>query len=222
MTPKTVLVADDHEVVRKGLIQILAGAPEFEVVSEASTGVIAVAEATHLKPDLIVMDIMMPELNGLEATRQITRKVRGSRVLILSMYHSEHLIREVLVSGARGYVLKSDAGRDLLTGMLAVSEGRTFFAPKVAEVVMAGFVAKSQPRTSDPENGAKENGRLTAREREIVQLLAEGKTNREIASSLSIGVSTVETHRGHIMQKLNLGSLSDLVRYAIRNEIVDC
>jgi DNA-binding NarL/FixJ family response regulator len=220
VTPKTVLVADDHEIVRKGLLQILATQSDFQIVGEAGNGVAAVAEAQRLEPDIVVMDIMMPELNGLEATRQIAKKVRGARVLILSMYHSEHLIREVLVSGARGYVLKSDAGRDLVAGMLAVSEGRTFFAPKVAEVVMSGFVAKSQPRPSGAENG--ESGRLTAREREIVQLLAEGNTNKEIAGRLNIGVSTVDTHRGHIMQKLNLSSISGLVRYAIRNEIVDC
>ncbi len=214
------MVADDHEIVRRGLVQILATQPELEIIGEAGNGVAAVAEAQRLKPDVVVMDIMMPELNGLEATRQITKKVKSSRVLILSMYHSEHLIREVLVSGARGYVLKSDAGRDLLAGVIAVSEGRTYFAPKVAEVVMSGFVAKAQARPSEPENG--DGGRLTAREREIVQLLAEGNTNREIASRLSIGVSTVETHRGHIMQKLNLDSISSLVRYAIRNEIVDC
>lgn len=220
MTPKTILVADDHEIVRRGLVQILALQPELEIVAEAANGAAAVAEAQRLKPDVVVMDIMMPELNGLEATRQITKKLRNTRVLILSMYHSEHLIREVLVSGARGYVLKSDAGRDLLAGVLAVSEGRTFFAPKVAEVVMSGFVAKSQPREIGSES--LENGRLTPRERQIVQLLAEGNTNREIAARLSIGLSTVETHRGHIMQKLNLDSISDLVRYAIRNEIVDC
>jgi len=202
------------------LVQILALQPELEIVAEAANGAAAVAEAQRLKPDVVVMDIMMPELNGLEATRQITKKLRNTRVLILSMYHSEHLIREVLVSGARGYVLKSDAGRDLLAGVLAVSEGRTFFAPKVAEVVMSGFVAKSQPREIGSES--LENGRLTPRERQIVQLLAEGNTNREIAARLSIGLSTVETHRGHIMQKLNLDSISDLVRYAIRNEIVDC
>jgi DNA-binding NarL/FixJ family response regulator len=219
VTPKTVLVADDHEIVRKGILQILATQPEFEIVAEAGNGVAAVAEAQRVKPDIVVMDIMMPELNGLEATRQITKKVRNSRVLILSMYHSEHLIREVLVSGARGYVLKSDAGRDLLAGMFAVSEGRTFFAPKVAEVVMSGFVAKSQaPAGAENSDG----GRLTPRERQIVQLLAEGNTNKEISSRLTIGVSTVETHRGHIMQKLNLDSISDLVRYAIRNQIVDC
>jgi DNA-binding NarL/FixJ family response regulator len=220
VTPKTILVADDHEIVRRGLVQILALQPELEIVAEAANGAAAVAEAQRLKPDVVVMDIMMPELNGLEATRQITKKLRNTRVLILSMYHSEHLIREVLVSGARGYVLKSDAGRDLLAGVLAVSEGRTFFAPKVAEVVMSGFVAKSQPREIGSES--LENGRLTPRERQIVQLLAEGNTNREIAARLSIGLSTVETHRGHIMQKLNLDSISDLVRYAIRNEIVDC
>lgn len=202
------------------MVQILALQPELEIVAEAANGAAAVAEAQRLKPDVVVMDIMMPELNGLEATRQITKKLRNTRVLILSMYHSEHLIREVLVSGARGYVLKSDAGRDLLAGVLAVSEGRTFFAPKVAEVVMSGFVAKSQPREIGSES--LENGRLTPRERQIVQLLAEGNTNREIAARLSIGLSTVETHRGHIMQKLNLDSISDLVRYAIRNEIVDC
>ena len=213
-----VLVADDHEVVRKGVVQILASQPAFEVVSEVDTGRAAVAEAQRLKPDVMVMDIMMPELNGLEATRQIMKTLPNASVLILSMHQSEELIREVLASGARGYVLKSDAGRDLVAGVTALSQNRPFFTTSVSEIVLDGFLRTGQTRRSSNDEG----GRLSAREREIVQLLAEGNTNKEVASRLNLGVKTVETHRSHIMQKLGLSSVSDLVRYAIRNKMVDC
>jgi DNA-binding NarL/FixJ family response regulator len=213
-----VLVADDHEVVRKGVLQILATQPDFEVVSEVDTGRAAVAEAQRLKPDVMVMDIMMPELNGLEATRQITKALPNASVLILSMHQSEELIREVLASGARGYVLKSDAARDLVAGVTALAQNRPFFTSSVSEIVLDGFLRTGQARRTSNDEG----GRLSAREREIVQLLAEGNTNKEVASRLNISVKTVETHRSHIMQKLSLNSVSDLVRYAIRNKMVDC
>ena len=218
MNPISVLVADDHEVVRKGIVRILETHPEFEVVGEVCNGVAAVAEAHRLEPQLIVMDIMMPELNGLEATRQIKRNLRNTSVLIFSMYHSEQLIREVLMCGARGYVLKSDPVQELISALIALSQGRPFFTASVTEIVLDDFLKSGKTRWT--ENG--DAGRLTNREREIVQLIAEGNSNKKIATKLSIGVSTVETHRGHIMQKLKLDSVGSLVRYAIRNKLVDC
>lgn len=218
MNSISVLLADDHEVVRKGIVRILEAYPEFEVVSEVGTGAAAVAEAQRLEPQLIVMDIMMPELNGLEATRQVKKTLRNTSVLILSMYHSEQLIREVLTCGARGYVLKSDAARELVSGLIALSQGRPYFTASVTEIVLDDFLKAGKSRWTEDGDA----GRLTAREREIVQLIAEGNSNKKIASKLSIGVSTVETHRGHIMQKLKLDSVGSLVRYAIRNNLVDC
>jgi DNA-binding NarL/FixJ family response regulator len=213
-----ILVADDHEVVRKGVTQILTSQPDFEVISEVQTGRAAVTEALRLKPDVLVMDVMMPDLNGLEATRQIMKSVPHAQVLILSMHESEELVREVLACGARGYVLKSDAGRELVSAVSALSQKRPFFTSSVSEIVLEGFLRTGTVKLPVPE----ESGRLSAREREIVQLLAEGKTNKEVAAHLHISVKTVETHRSHIMQKLNLNSVSDLVRYAIRNKMVDC
>jgi DNA-binding NarL/FixJ family response regulator len=213
-----ILVADDHEVVRKGVTQILSSQPDFEVISEVQTGRAAVTEALRLKPDVLVMDVMMPDLNGLEATRQIMKSVPHAQVLILSMHESEELVREVLASGARGYVLKSDAGRELVSAVSALSQKRPFFTSSVSEIVLEGFLRTGSNKVPTAEEGS----RLSAREREIVQLLAEGKTNKEVAAHLHISVKTVETHRSHIMQKLNLNSVSDLVRYAIRNKMVDC
>jgi DNA-binding NarL/FixJ family response regulator len=213
-----ILVADDHEVVRKGVTQILTSQPDFEVICEVQTGRAAVSEALRLKPDVLVMDVMMPDLNGLEATRQIMKSVPHAQVLILSMHESEELVREVLASGARGYVLKSDAGRELVSAVSALSQKRPFFTSSVSEIVLEGFLRTGSTKLPVVEEG----GRLSAREREIVQLLAEGKTNKEVAAHLHISVKTVETHRSHIMQKLNLNSVSDLVRYAIRNKMVDC
>lgn len=213
-----ILVADDHEVVRKGVTQILSSQPDFEVICEVQTGRAAVTEALRLKPDVLVMDVMMPDLNGLEATRQIMKSVPHAQVLILSMHESEELVREVLASGARGYVLKSDAGRELVSAVSALSQKRPFFTSSVSEIVLEGFLRTGSTKLPTAEEGS----RLSAREREIVQLLAEGKTNKEVASHLHISVKTVETHRSHIMQKLNLNSVSDLVRYAIRNKMVDC
>jgi DNA-binding NarL/FixJ family response regulator len=188
------------------------------VISEVQTGRAAVTEALRLKPDVLVMDVMMPDLNGLEATRQIMKSVPHAQVLILSMHESEELVREVLASGARGYVLKSDAGRELVSAVSALSQKRPFFTSSVSEIVLEGFLRTGSNKVPTAEEGS----RLSAREREIVQLLAEGKTNKEVAAHLHISVKTVETHRSHIMQKLNLNSVSDLVRYAIRNKMVDC
>jgi DNA-binding NarL/FixJ family response regulator len=210
-----VLVADDHEVVRRGIIEIIEANPCFKVVGEAGNGRLAVREATRLKPDIMIMDLSMPELNGLEATRQVMASLPETQVLILSMQFSEMTATAALSAGARGYILKSDAGQDLLAGMTALSQRRPFFTAQVADMVMGGYLCTRG--TVPPKVHSHE---LSPREKEIVQLLAEGNANKEVAHKLSISVKTVETHRAHVMTKLNLHSIADLVRFAIRNGIV--
>ncbi|HSF19159.1 MAG TPA: response regulator transcription factor [Vicinamibacteria bacterium] len=214
MSTKRVLLADDHEIIRAGLRRVLENAPDCEVAGEAATGREAVEMALCLKPDVIVLDIVMPELNGLEATRQIVKGFPEAEILILTVHESESVIREVLNAGARGYLLKSDASRHLLNAVESLSKHEPFFTPKVSEIVLAGFLSGGAPGKS---RGPKQ---LTPREREVVQLLAEGKANKEVAALLNISVKTVETHRTNIMQKLDLHSVSELVRYAIRNDII--
>jgi DNA-binding NarL/FixJ family response regulator len=217
MNPTRILIADDHEVVRKGLRSLLESEPGLEVVGEASNGREAVEKAIASKPDVVVLDIGMPELNGLEATRRIVKATPRTEVLILTVYETEEVIREVLRAGARGYVLKSDAGRLLLTAMEAVSNHKPFFTSRVSELVLAGFLSGDQVKSDDDSPPGTP---LTPREREVLQLLAEGRTNKEVAAALGIGLKTVETHRMNLMAKLGLHSVVDLVRYAIRNGIV--
>jgi DNA-binding NarL/FixJ family response regulator len=175
-----------------------------------------VEKAQALKPDVVVLDITMPELNGLEAARRILRAVPRTQVLILTMHDSDEVVHEVLEAGARGYVLKSDAGRDLVAAVEALGEGRPFFTPRVAELVLSGYLHGA----AEPAKRTMPRNRLTSRERELLQLLAEGKSNKEAATALSISVKTVETHRANIMRKLNLHSISELVYYAVRNRII--
>ena len=212
-----ILVADDHEVVRHGVRSLLEAHPGWEVIAEASDGRDAVEKASQMHPDVVILDIGMPNLNGLEATRQILRGHPGARVLILTMHESEQVVREVLEAGARGFLLKSDAGRDLVAAVEALQRNKTFFTSKVAEMVLETFL-KSKPRS--PEETFSTREILTPREREIVQLLAEGKSTKEVAVALNLSVKTAETHRSNIMRKLNLHSISELVLYAVRNNIV--
>ena len=213
MNTTRILVADDHEVVRRGLCTMLESHPGWEICGEAANGREAVELALQHHPHVVVMDINMPELNGLEATRQICKALAGVRVVILTAHDSEQLVREMLASGARGYVLKADAGEDLIAAVEAVVAGRLFFTPSLSEYVMRSLVK---------EGGSAETpDRLSPREREVVQLIAEGKSNKEVATKLDISVKTVETHRKHIMSKLELHSVSDLVRYAIQNRIIE-
>jgi len=211
-----ILIADDHEIVRHGLRALIETRAEWEVCGEAVTGQQAIEETKRLKPDVVVMDITMPQMNGLEATRQLKKAAPQSQVLILSVHDSEQVVREVLEAGARGYVLKSDAGRELLAAIDALCHNKTFFTTRVSEMVLEGYLKGG---TADQARDALST--LTAREREIVQLLAGGKSNKEAADLLGISVKTVETHRAHMMAKLNLHSMSDLVRYAIRNQLVE-
>ncbi|MBS1875492.1 MAG: response regulator transcription factor [Acidobacteria bacterium] len=213
-----ILIADDHEIVRRGLKAILSAQGDWEVVGEALTGREAVEQTRERKPDIVIMDIGMPDLNGLEATRQILKEFPGIEVLILTMHESEQLIREVLDTGARGYVLKSDAGRDLVAAVDALRRHKPYFTTKVSEMVLTGYL-RGVPSREEPEDAPRL--RLTGREREIVQLLAEGKSNKEVASSLNISVKTAETHRARIMAKLGLRSIGELVRYAVRNGMVE-
>ena len=213
MNVARILIADDHEVVRHGLRRLLETQPGWEVCGEAASGREAVAKARQLKPHVAVLDFGMPELNGAEATRQILRESPRTEVVVLTMHDAAPLVREVLQAGARGFVLKSDASSDLVSAVQALLAHRTFLSPAVSKVVVEGYI-----RGGDIEALA---DRLTPRERETVQLVAEGKSNKEISSALNISIKTVEAHRSHLMHKLNLSSVSELVRYAIRNKIVE-
>jgi len=210
-----VLVADDHEVVRHGVQNLLNSDPELEVCASVGTGRAAVAKAAKLKPDVVVLDLSMPDLNGMDATRQILRDAPDTKVLIFSMHETERLVQEVFHAGAKAYVLKSDASEKLVTAVKSVHRGSHFFSSKVSEVIFERFLR------SVKEDPVEESSRLTGREREIVQLLSEGKSNKEVGAELSISVKTVETHRATIMRKLGLQSFSELVRYAIRNNIIE-
>jgi DNA-binding NarL/FixJ family response regulator len=206
----SILVADDHEVVRHGLCRLLETQPGWKVL-EASNGNEAVSKATQLHPDICILDIDMPQLNGLEATRQILKALPDMPVLLLSAYSTEAMIDKALEARVRGYVLKTDAAKDLVNAVQALLQGRTFFTAIVSRYLMGALDAPSA------KHGA---SALTQREAEIVQLLCEGKSNKEIATVLQVSTRTIENHRAHIMQKLGLRSFSDLIRYAIRNGIV--
>ena len=209
-----IMIADDHAIVRRGLRSLLETQPGWEVCAEASNGREAVEKAAQFKPDVAVIDIGMPELNGLEATRQIVAMHPQTEVLILTMHQSEEVVREVLHVGARGYVLKSDADVHLIAAVETLLQHKPFLTPTVTDLVLGEYL---NDWTSAEDIRA--NSRVTAREREIIQLLAEGKSNKEVAVALGISVRTAETHRANIKHKLGFGSLSDLVRYAIRNKI---
>lgn len=211
-----ILVADDHEVVRKGLVALLQAQPEWQVCGEAGDGREAVDKALELKPDVMILDIGMPTLNGLEATRQILKTNPHARVLILTLHDSDQVVREVLNAGARGFLLKSDAARDLVAAVEALRHDKTYFTSKVAAMVLEGYLKGGTPGAIVSAG----RNRLTPREREIVQLLAEGKSTKEVAVALGLSVKTAETHRSNIMRKLQLHSVSDLVLYAVRNNIV--
>ncbi len=212
-----ILIADDHDIMRHGIRELLETQQGWQVCGEASTGHQAVELAMKLKPDVAILDIGMPQLNGLDAARQIKKAVPRTEVLIFTMHETDQLVRDVLAAGAIGYVLKSDAASHLISAVQALSNHKPFFSANVSVTVLDGFL-KSQAGSEEPETAA---ARLTPREREIVQLLAEGKSNKEVAETLGLSVKTAETHRATIMRKLELKSIADLVRYAVRNNIVE-
>jgi len=213
------LVADDHDVVRKGVRTLLEEQPGWEVCAEAADGREAVEKAKLEQPDVTILDLSMPELNGLEAAKEILKSVQ-TKVLILTMYDSDPLIRQTLEAGARGYLLKSDAGRDLVSAVDALRRNKTFFTPKVAQMVLEGYLGRPS-KENDDDNNRKGGLRLTARQKQILQLLAEGKSSKEVAVALNISVKTAETHRANIMRRLDCHSVTELVRYAIRNHIIE-
>lgn len=217
MSNLKILVVDDHDIIRRGLKDLLTTKVGWEVCGEAKTGKEAVALAEELKPDIIVMDISMPDLNGLEAARRIHKILPKTGILIFTMHFSDQLVREVVEAGARGYILKSDADRDLVTAVDSIFNRRTFFTPRASEMLLDGF----SRHASGAELKLSLRNRLTTREREIVQLLAEGKSSKEVAVALGISVKTAETHRANIMRKLELHSISELVRYAVKNQIIE-
>jgi DNA-binding NarL/FixJ family response regulator len=215
MTTLRILIVDDHAVVRRGVRALLETQPGWEIAGEATTGREAVELAKRLEPDVVVMDLSLPELNGLDATRQILKELPRSEILVLTMHHSEELARDVLQAGARGYVLKSDADQSLIAAVESLRQHKPFLTSTVTEFVLGDY-----RRLTEPDDDGAAAAALTAREREIIQLLAEGNTNKEAASTLGISVKTIEAHRASIMRKLRLRTISDLVRYAIRNKIV--
>jgi DNA-binding NarL/FixJ family response regulator len=206
-----ILLADDHAMVRQGFRLILAAQEDMEIAGEAGNGREAVEMAETLQPDVVVMDVAMPELNGIEATRRLAASHPRIRVLALSMHKDSVYVREILHAGAKGYLLKDSIDRDLVAAVRAVARGEGYLSPGVSEAVLSDF----RRHVTDPLD------LLTSREREVLQMIAEGKTNKEIAVKLSLSVYTVDAHRGRIMEKLNLHSMGELVRFAMRNGLID-
>jgi DNA-binding NarL/FixJ family response regulator len=212
-----ILIADDHELVRRGLSSLLQAHEGWEICGEASDGREAVEKAKLLKPDFVIVDIGMPNLNGLAATRQLAQFDPNFKIIVLTITDSDHVIREALNAGARGFVLKSDAARDLVSAIEALQRGQMFFTPRVNEMVLAGFLDKG---TVAARGAPPKFPTLTPREREVIQLLAEGKSSKEVASLLNLSTKTAETHRSNIMRKLGFHSIRDLVLYAVKNNII--
>lgn len=213
-----ILLADDHDVVRRGLKALLQERADWEVCGEALSGRQAVELAREMRPDIAIVDLMMPDLNGLETTRQIRKVSESTQVLIFTMHHNEALVHDVLDAGARGYLLKTDAERHIVAAVETLMKRQPYFSAQISETVLGGFLRSGrQPVTA--EGGSVP--RLTPREREIIQLLAEGHRNKKIAEELGISVKTVETHRTAVMRKLGVSSVVDLVRYAVRNHLIE-
>ena len=212
-----ILIADDHEVVRRGLCTLLQPHEGWEICGEAKDGREAVEMTRQLKPDVVILDVGMPNLNGLAATRQLTKQNPSQKVIVLTMTDSDEVIRQALDAGARGFVLKSDAARDLVSAVEALQRNRMFFTPRVNDMVLAGFLEKGN---NGQDGKPPKVPTLTNREREVVQLLAEGKSSKEVASLLNLSTKTAETHRSNIMRKLGFHSIRDIVVYAIQNNII--
>jgi two-component system response regulator NreC len=206
-----ILLVDDHALVRQGFKMILSAQPDMEIVGEAGNGREAVQIAEELRPDVVVMDVAMPELNGIEATRRLLASLPHTRVIALSMHRDSVYVRETLRAGARGYLLKDSPAGDLVTAVRSVASGESYLSPAVSNAVLDDY----RRHVTNPID------LLTTREREVLQMLAEGKTNKEIAVVLNLSVYTVDAHRGRIMEKLNVHSINELVRFAVRNGLID-
>jgi two-component system response regulator NreC len=215
MSKIKILIADDHKILRQGIRSLLAPQPDFEVVGETADGPETLKETFKLKPDVVLMDIGMPNLNGFEATRQIKKNLPEVKVLILTMYQDDEYVLQALHSGASGYVLKDVAVEELVTAIRAVNNDQYYLSPSISRTVIDAYLRKTEKGEKEPLE------LLTAREREIVQLIAEGYTNKEIAAKLFISVKTVDAHRSHIMEKLDIHEVARLVKYAIRKGITD-
>jgi DNA-binding NarL/FixJ family response regulator len=215
MTKLRILVADDHEVIRQGVISLIKSQPGWEVCAQVANGRDAIDRAKELRPDVVTLDVGMPILNGIEATRQITKDNPCAKVLILTMADGDRVVHEALEAGARGFVLKSDASRDLIAAIDAVGRGNTFFTARVSQTVLLGYLEYAHGG-----KGMDALSNLSPREREVIQLLAEGHSSKQVASRLGISSKTAETHRSNMMQKLNLHSLPELVVFAVRNGII--
>ena len=211
MRKTRILLADDHAVVRQGFKMLLDAQSDMEIVGEASNGREAVEAAETLRPDVEVMDVAMPELNGIEATRRLAASAPHTRVIALSMHKDSVYVREILRAGARGYLLKDSGADDLVSAIRVVARGESYLSPAVSNAVLDDY----RKQVTNPID------LLTSREREVLQMLAEGKTNKEIAGVLNLSVYTVDAHRGRIMEKLNLHSINDLVRFAVRNGVIE-
>ncbi len=213
--PVRILLADDHTVVRKGLRLLLENVAEFQVIADAANGRDAVSLAEQHRPDVVVMDVAMPILNGIEAARQITAKQPSTAIVFLSMHGDESYVLRALKAGARAYLLKDSAESDLIQAVKAVSEGKAFFSPAISKMLVEDYMRQMR------ERGVEDSFELlTTREREVLQLLAEGKNNKDVAGLLSLSLYTVETHRSNIFQKLNLHSQAELILYAIRKGVI--
>lgn len=210
-----ILIADDHEIVRKGLCQLVRARSDWEICGEARDGEETCRLTRELRPDVVIVDLGMPALNGLEATRRILQEYPQQKILILTISDGEQMVEKALQAGARGFVLKSDAARDLISAIDAVSRGMTFFTARVDNLIFDGFRHGGRPAPDQMKIG-----KLTAREQQIVQYIAEGKSTREIAEMLSISAKTTETHRNNILRKLKIHSVPELVMYALRNNLV--
>jgi DNA-binding NarL/FixJ family response regulator len=211
-----ILIADDHEVVRRGIRAVLEGEPRWQIVGEARNGREAVQEAIRLKPDIVMMDIAMPGLNGIDALGQISKALPRTKILMLTMHESDELVRAALHGGARGYVVKSSVGRDITLALNALAQNKTFFPARVDEMILETFLHGRSSSIHLPAT----RDMLTARQREILQLLAEGKTSKEVAGILNLSTKTVDTHRANLMKRLGCHSVGELVRYSVRNNII--
>ena len=217
IAPLRILIADDHDVMRQGTRAVIERQPGWNVCGLASNGREAVTQARELKPDIVVLDMTMPELNGLDAAIQIKRELPNTEILMFTAHESDDLIRNAFEAGVKSFISKSEAHQFLVEAIESLGRHKPFFTAKVSEILFSNILNRAEGRRDETEAGQ----RLSAREREIVQLIAEGKSNKEVAEALGISVRTAETHRASILRKLKLDSIAGLVRYAIRNKIIE-